>query len=666
MAYSPAKSSSPKLSPAQRTALTDFLLQQIQHGLDSRHRLMADGGEIDTWHAMYEQAPRPRAPWALPDGADLPSYIVTEKVDALRARLISVVFGHDPVCTVEGWGEPAERVAKVEAFHQWKIEDERLQTWVAKAIHQSLIEGNGILEIDERTALRKTRTEFKAKPQMNEFGGLALNAEGMAEPQTDESGNLVEWDGDDGAPVLNVVKESVELYGNGPKYSIVSLKDFLYLPVHAKDVGEIWGYARRFWMPVEELTQRVEQGIYDADAVEAMGTDAEQETRAEHRRQGITILPDDSPKAPKELWQIHFFLDVDDDAVPEWLVATVSMRHSTLLRLEYDSLTQPRFVSFVPFPRSDSVYGYSFTGHKLVTIADEHTSLRNMKADRQALALNAPILRLATSTWDPHDQPFGVGAVLDVRNIDGEIKQLQISDVPASTIESERSILGAAERVSGMNDAAVSGVTPETKRTATEINAVSSASFVRVEEAARHIQEALEDLYGLRNYIWCRALEQNEDGLIAPESMARGLEMRGIQLPQDGPFKVTAADLHGSFRFKPVGSVDTADKRQNRNDLAEFTKAISVTAQMFPVIGQHLAADPKIGVEIFNQICKLYGFPQVQMSGAQGVAAPAGMLPAGPQQMALPPGLEQGLSGLLGGGEGMPMPPMMPPPGMVQ
>lgn len=643
-----------------KRAFTDWLCQELTAAKDARAAHIADGGYIDTWHGMYEQAERPRAAKPWPDAADLASYIPTEKVDALRARLVQIVFGGEPLCTVEGIGESSERVAKVEAFHQWKAEDERLQTYVAKSIHVGLIEGTGVLEVTERHGMRKTRGPFRAAMHRDEYLRPILGDDLQPQPAMDASGKLTPWSGDETEPYVEVTRESVDYVGRGPQYRVLSLKDFLFLPGHAEDMGDVWGFAKRFYMRLPDLQQRVKQGLYDAAAVEAMGTDGERVQRPEHDRQGVTIAAQEGRTAEKELWEVHLLCDIDGDDIEEWCVVCLSVQHQVLLRASFDTLEQVRYVPFTPFPHPKSVYGYSFVGKKILTISDEHTALRNMKADRQALALNAPILRESTSIWDPEDAQWGPSAVIDVRSVN-EIKQLQISDVPASTYQSEQTILGAAERVTGLNDASVSGVTPDTKRTATEIAATSNASFVRVDEPASYLQEALEDLYVLRHLLWTRALQAEDDGLVPPERVMVGLQSQGLTLPTDGPFRFTAADLHGYFRFKPRGSSATADKLKLRQDLAEFISiALPALMKLFPMQAQQIMANSQAFYEFLEQALRLYGFTNLQSVLRQ---------PEAPNGQPMPPMLAQGLPGIMGllsggGAPGAPAPmaPMAPAP----
>src|ERR1051326_8762308 len=92
-----------RLNDEQKKVLGLFLCDQVNDALAARSTAEI---ECDYWWQLYEQA-RTRqgknAPWA--DAADLTSYLPSEKVDALHARIMRTIFGADPVWTVEGWGQ---------------------------------------------------------------------------------------------------------------------------------------------------------------------------------------------------------------------------------------------------------------------------------------------------------------------------------------------------------------------------------------------------------------------------------------------------------------------------------------------------------------------------------------------------------------------------------
>ena len=650
------------LSASDQQAFVDWLTNEIQNAKSARAYWTAEGGFIDQCYCMYEQTPRGvgyghgpigrQTPW--PDAADLASWIPTEKVDALRARLMQIIFGVEPICLVEGWGEDPQRAAKVEAFLEWKADDERLRTWMSKAIHASLVEGTGILEVSERARVQKISREMRVNHQLDDQGLPMLDEQGRPIPKPSVDGTGFEpWDGNDQTPSLTLQVNDTNNVCDGPQYRVLSGKDFLMLPVHARDISEVWGFAKRIYRRLPELQQRGDDGYYAN--VDLLGGQGDRFQTMEDTRQGVTIAPQVDETAEKELWEVQLLYDIDDDGIEEWLITTItgvdqSSGPRVLLRLQPDDLGRPRYECFTPFPRARGVWGYSFVGDKLWTLSDEHTALRNMKADRQALATNAPIKRLTTAKWNPDEQPWGASVVIDVRDM-GELQQMTVADVPASTIQSEQTVLNAAERVSGLNDQSVVGAGADGGvPTATQVQTQAHASFVRVDETIYHLQTSVANVYALRQAIWERTLASG-DGLNAPQSIMKGLETRGITLPETGPFKFTADDLRGNWRYKPRGSVETADVYRLRDDENQFMSAFANWAKLFPQQFQQLQGDPKFAQELLKSQFRLYRMndllPTIAQAGQpqQPGAAPAPGLPPGQGAPADPAALLQQLLG---------------------
>src|SRR5688572_21811371 len=108
------------LTPVQEKELAARLSEEIQEALDARISIVGDDQLVDGWHKLYEGGDRKitkNTPW--PGAANLTSWIGTEKVDAVRSRVVQTIFS-DPIYVVEGWGDDAEKVPFVEQFHQWK------------------------------------------------------------------------------------------------------------------------------------------------------------------------------------------------------------------------------------------------------------------------------------------------------------------------------------------------------------------------------------------------------------------------------------------------------------------------------------------------------------------------------------------------------------------
>jgi hypothetical protein len=583
-----------KLNDEQRTCLALFVCDELQKGLDANGTATQ---EVDYWHQLYEQA-RTRqgrnAPW--PDAADLTSYLASEKVDALQARMLRAIFT-DPIWTVEGWGDAADRAPFVEEFHQWKAEEERLQHVLDRLILISLIEPRGLLEISEGTELRTIRKRIMAKVETDPMtGGMVYNEDMEPQAVTDEEGNFVEAGGEEIA--LEQVIDSAERVRTGPVYRILPYRDSVILPGHARDRDDIWGYGKRFWRRYGDLQRKADAGVYDKAAIEKITATTDREGDPALNRAKQDVAPQENAQAEKELWELLILLDINlllesrhikplkekEFGGERWYLVTVHQGSQQLLRVQHDDLERSRFVPVILFPRSDrATEGFSLVGHKLITTIEEHTAWRNMAADRAALAVQAPIKRVRGALWDPYEQPWGPKAVIDVGD-PREVEQMQVADVPASIFNHIQMQERTAERIVGVNDIA-SGSVNEEDRTLGEVQMASGNSEIRMDAVLRRFQEAMETIWEIRHAIWKRALAERQDGEEPPASFIANLEGRGISIDQYLPErKVNAAMLEGAFRGKPRGSVETADPNRMRQDLVMGLQMLPALLQAFPML----------------------------------------------------------------------------------
>lgn len=655
------------LDEGQRSDLAHDLCREIEDAFNARSAVIADGGLIDLYDWFYEQGRSAPEDRPFPGAADLTSYIFTENIDALRARLMKSVQV-EPFCIVDGWGQDAQKAPFVEAFHDWQIEEEGLFEELAKVVHGALIEDGYILEVRERVETRRLTEQLDVALELNEDGGPIIDvATNRPRMQIDpETGDFRAAQA--GEPAVKVERVSTKTKRLGPEYDAISMKEFVYLPSHAKNMRQVYGYAYRFWARMAELDEQVKDGVYDEDAVEQLGR---QSDRGESGAPPVVDAPTSSTvdaAVEKELFQVSLKRDLDGDGREEWYVATVSLKARQLLRLKLDTFTmkvgRPRCVPFMLFPRRNSVYGYAYAGDKLLTLAEEHTALRNAIADRSALATNAPMTVLQGSAWDPNEQPFGVGRTITVRSHD-EVKQLQVNDVPQSVIYLMRDVMQAKERVGGLADTAV-GVQANENRTLGENNMVAAASAVRVDEPLGHFRRAIAHVMQLRHAIWIETLEAEQRGLEAPAEVVGRLAASGAEL-NNGRF--TADQLKGRFRFKPYGSVDTADNGQRMQYFNQGLIALGNLSKLF----QGFAAvfqNPDVAKRILQEWARVYKVRDVDVfmkalmtPPQQALPAPGGMQPQGamgpapgappPAGGPLPPDLMAILSSLQGGGAGV-------------
>lgn len=655
------------LSDEQRRELAVYLIWELQNAIDAR---AANESEVDYWHLIYEQA-RTRTgrdtPWA--DAADLTSYIGTEKVDALHARIMRTVFGAEPLWNVEGWGEAAARAPFVEEFHQWKADEERLASVIDRYLLQALIEPRGLLEIAEGTETRLVRKTINAKIQTDPLtGGLAFDEQQKPQLVVGPDGTYVE--AADSEPSARTVVDSTEPVRTGPTYRVLPYRDSVILPGHARDRQEIWGYGKRFWKRYGQILRDAEAGLYQTDAVKGMGNAQEREANPALQRSQQTVAASSDPStADKELWELLVLLDLNQlfefrnlPTLPKktfpgarWFLVTLHPRTHQLLRIQHDDFERSRFVPLMLFPRVDrATEGFSFIGHKLITTIEEHTAWRNMAADRGHIANSSPIKRLRSALWDPMEQPFGPGQVIDVGDM-RELEPFVMPDVSGSVFQHIAMLENISERVAGINDVA-SGQVEKQAKTLGEIQMATEQSFVRMDLVVRRFHEVFEEIAQIRHEIWIRALADQQEGVDVPASLLSNLEGRGVSIDQYLPGgKLTAGLLAGAFRFKPHGSTETANPAQLRQDWAQAMQALPPMLQLFPMLAPMLQT-PQAARAFFRQFLRVFRVPNAQAfigSPSQDVQAGAGgMMPQPPLPM------PTGLGGAPGG------PPGMAPPGL--
>ncbi len=672
-----------KLTDEQKTAVGQWLTMEIDNAQDVK---ASSEREVDYWWQLYEQA-RTRVknlPW--PDAADLTSYIPCEKVDAIQARLMRTVWVN-PVWTVEGWGQAAERAPFVEEFHQWKAEEERLQSVLDKASLMALVEPRVLLEISESSERRTSRKTIAAKPVLSPMGGFVYDEQGNPTLETGPDGAYVEAQANEMA--VNTVIDSNELVRTGPQYRVIPYRDSVVMPGHARDEQEIWGYGKRFWKRLSDLKQLAKAGVYDADVVDLLNSTGDREGDPSLARAGMAVSPQRPETAEKELWEAMVLVDLNtvldsqnQDPLPKgsydgarWYLATVHTKTSKLLRLKHDDGESHAYVNIILFPRPDrAAEGYSFVGHKLITTTEEHTSYRNMSADATSKAINAPIFKMAGALWDEDEQPMGPKSVITVRSPQ-EITPMQMPDVPASIFEQIQYADRTAERLAGVNDIASGQTVGRGDPTLGEVQMATEQSFVRMDLIVRRFQEKLEDVAQVRHAIWKRVLAEQPTGVDAPESVLVGLEGRGVSIDSylpDG--KITAALLDGPFRFKPYGSVETADTNRQRQDFVSGLQVLGPLLQAFPMLAM-MFQTPQAARAMGRQYLRVFRIPNPQaflgspsQDMSQQMAIDQLPMPAmaPPPGMGMPGMMPQGTPGMGSGPQGLPPggPPMggMPPP----
>ncbi len=619
-----------KLSATQQEELADTLSREIEYAIQARDTVIGSQGSIERAYKKYEGGDRnitKDTPWK--GAANLGSPIVTEKVDSMRARIVGTMFT-SPIWMVEGFGASAERAPFVETYMQWKAEISGLQSRLSRVIHVALIEGTGILEVTDRVELRKGVRKARVLVQRDATTGTPMLGPDMNPiPVMKQNGKFQE--AEPGEPHLSMVVSDVVRATTGPSYRVHSLRDFLVLPGHAAEKSDVWGYAKRFYRRLPELRNREKQGFYKN--VEELGKHGDREATNDELRAGQEIAQQYDETAEKEIWEVNYLADLDGDGFEEWYVVTLSVNHRILLRCQYQDYNTPHYVLFPPYPRPQSLYGYSYAEDKLGSLYDEHSALRNMFADRSALATSAPFLVDASMVWDKNAHPFGPRSTIPVRDMNS-IKQLEIKDVPNSIPAQIAAVLQMAERISGQNDTST-GVMASANRTLGEVDLTTKQSWIRIDEVIKNCQEPMEDLFNILLATYTAALEESPEE--PPETLLQMMNERGISLPSG---LITADMLYGTFRGKPKNSVEDADLTQMQGSLTQMLMMVGQLSATNPALAMHLQ-NPVVMKSILTQIARAYRWPDQQnlvanFTGMPPMPLPG--LPGAPPQPGGPPG----------------------------
>jgi hypothetical protein len=135
----------------------------------------------------------------------------------------------------------------------------------------------------------------------------------------------------------------------------------------------VWGYAKRFWRRIPELEAREQEGLYSN--VDQLSGVSDRSFAQQNLEAGQSVAPQSDETVEKELWECVVLCDLDGDGLEEWYVITLSTVSRVILRIQHDDLGIIRYRLFTPFPRTNSLYGYSFAG-KLASLAEEHMAIR--------------------------------------------------------------------------------------------------------------------------------------------------------------------------------------------------------------------------------------------------------------------------------------------------
>lgn len=541
--------------------------------------------KIERWHKLYEAVPKGEKTFPWPGASNYTIPLIMSVVDSVHARLVKAVFDVDPIWLAKARTPDGVGVAKkAEWYLDYWSDQMRLPTQMDMAFQNMLMDGTGVVRTDW---VRKTRT---------------IRAQN-APPET-----IVEYE--------------------GPEVVPIPLLDFVLIPASSPTINDAVYVGHRVWRTAQQLEERRDAQVYFNVDVLLEKSQGDNESERKQHPSGLinTMNAGNLSKEtqPFEIVEMFGHYDFGDGEYTPVLMA-FSPQHDILLRLEPTpyNYERPPYVDFKIYPRANFFWGRSIP-ELLESFQEEITALHNMRSDAISRRIAPPILRSVGSAWNPKDQKWAPGQVLDV-NEPGEISELSMADIPGSIFAHENDLMAFVERVTGMSDYSM-GRSPSLGRTATEVNRVTSEGLVRLDVGISRIQHG--GMSQLAWQIWWLLYQYRPvmDFFYA-ENIAMAITKQEMRAPAGGLMP---------FEFVAQGQLSDASKEARRAQLLMLMNVVSGPLQQFFPDGLQYLLDKILSEHDIQDRANIIGPPwsviQQQMQQAFQAGAQAAMEQMGGEQ----------------------------------
>ena len=440
------------------------VVQKLKYEYDAFKNAIAPlHGKIDTWHELYEAQRTEGKEFPWPDASNFSVPLIMATVDSIHARIVKAVFEVDPLWLAKPRSPTGVQSGKkAEQYLDYWADEMSLPARLDMVIHNMLIEGVGILKVDW---VRK-QTQIPGATTVDPNTGQQTRSA----PQT-----VTEYE--------------------GPSAYSVPLKDFVLIPADAPTIEDAVYVGHRVFRTHSQLLDRERAGFYfnvDKLLEKSQGDSTTDRTPNPSKVLATTEGSGQYEETRQyEVVEMYGPYDWGDGPVPT--LFAFSPEHNILLRIEpypYEYGRAP-YIDFAVYRRPNFFWARS-VAEMLESAQEELTALHNMRSDAIARRIAPPILRRTGARWDPEEQPWQPGMVIDVTD-PAEIIELQLSDVPNSLFAHEQDVMAFVERVTGQSDYFM-GRSPSQSRTATEVNRVTSEGLARMDVSVSRFQESMTKL----------------------------------------------------------------------------------------------------------------------------------------------------------------------------
>lgn len=509
------------------------LVKKLKHEYTEFQNVIAPlHKNLDRWHKLYEAKRQERKTFPWEGASDYTVPLSMAIVDSVHGRIMKAVFEVDPLWVAAPRTPAAHDTAKkAEWYLDMWADNMRLAHVLDSVAMNMLQDGVGILKTDWVREVRRIPSQDGSQQEVVEY--------------------------------------------EGPRGYAVPLKDFVLIPPDSPTIDDAVYVGHRVFLNQQKLQARQKAGVYFnvSKLLEKAGDD---KTGGEVHPSGVLATSGSGSSAYPETRQFEVVemygsYEFDPSVGPEPALFTFSPQHDILLRLEpyaYQYARAP-YTDFCIFPRSNFFWGRSLV-EMLESAQEELTALHNMRADSIVRQVAPPILRRQGAVWNPEDDPWKPGQVIDVTD-PAEIVEMNLSPVPNSIFAHAQDILANTERMTGMSDLFMGRISSP-YQTATATTTARSEGLVRIDVSITRFQESMRRLawilwwllYQYRPFLEVFQAENTTYQLLKPE-MAPG---------QNGVMP---------FDFTPQGMQSDASKEARRQQLIYLLNtSAGVLQQYYP------------------------------------------------------------------------------------
>ncbi len=569
----------------RRKSFAEWLCRRIETGVSDRQDF---DDEVRRSRDQYESEEQFRdLPWA--GAANLEPPQTRTIVDSLHAHTYKALFGVSKYFQYVAEDPDDAEAAQAQEDAMQSVFTGRipLARVGASLLKSGFIDGTGIampwwkVDVRKRKQLELIDQNFKAVLMAKiEAGG-------------DDVENAAKlFDQIQGVPdgSYRVIETETAVY-NDACVDEIDVLNFITYPAKPASMEDIVLCGARTWNNADTLWHGVKSGMYDAEAVEGLCATGKGDpsARSDESQGGDadrdesfglpsspTYLEDNPDPDSGEIYSDAPFqcvrglvrYDYDNDGLSEWVLYEVSLKERVLLRAEAHPYfhDKPIFVPIVPYPRKNSIYGYSLCGI-LSKLQEELSIVRNQRVHNGTLKSKIAFTAKRGVQHDFSKQPFVPGMVIPVRDHD-DFKKIDLGADDQHAFAEEEGVRRDMREVSGASETVLGTPTGNTtlgelERTLQNTNTKFDVIVDAVSAGFVEVASQVTALYG--QYM--------------PDTMRYSLGDRASSFSE-----VTREQMQANVGI----SVRGTSSLQNRSAQAQIAEKLVMMAERSPFMGAKL------------------------------------------------------------------------------